>query len=301
MRRKTSTEISDSHLSVAQFFFPLQKFSGKQKWQLTKISYRSCELKFSRQNLIFPSFAWKLSGKTSEPPSFSPMIFLRYLETKKNRRWNVICRVLSIKVSSLPEPLRNTGRFLMKFFNTVSQKLFDGKTWYPPLSSIQNFCYRETSEAPKSSHWNFLVMWDKTISTEERDIPFYQPNNFSLTKVFWNTEEFPMKHFGNVRRRNFDGKTWYPPLIHKLFQYQNFSENLNGPPKNFSALSDEKSRRKFVIPPSRLAINFLPLQKFSGKQKAQLMKFFVLVLWGKIFSTKPNAPRLMHKNCRKKI
>ena len=134
-------------------------------------------------------------------------------------------------------------------------------------------------------HWNFLVMWDKTISSEERDIPFYQPNNFSLTKVFWNTEEFPMKIFGNVRRRNFDGKTWYPPLIHKLFQYQRFSENLNGPLKKFSALSDEKSWRKIVNPPSRLAIYFLPLQKFSGKQKAQLMKFFVLVLWGKMFST----------------
>ena len=91
-----------------------------------------------------------------------------------------------------------------------------------------------------------------------------------------------------------------PPLIHKLFQYEKFSEKLNGPRKNFSALSDEKKRRKFVIPPFRLALYFFPSQNISGKQKAQLIKFFVRVLWGKIFSTQPNAPCLMHKKCQKK-
>ena len=71
--------------------------------------------------------------------------------------------------------------------------------------------------------------------------------------------------------------------------------------KKFSGLGDNKFDGISWFTPSRLPNFCFLLQKFSGIQKGHLRMLFVSVLWGKTFSTKPNAPRPMHQRCRKEI
>ena len=140
------------------------------------------------------------------------------------------------------------------------------------LASNKSVRCQKYFEAPKSSHWNFLVVWDQNFSAKKRDIQRCIHISFSPPEFVWNNEEIPINFLGTVTQRISTWKGDIPPIGHKHFKYQKFSVNLKVPPKAFSALWDEKRRRKFVIPPSRLPNYFFPLQKFSGKQKWQLTK-----------------------------
>ena len=190
---------------LPNYFFPLQKFSGKQKWQLTKISYRSCEAKFSRQNLmppVFPVLCIKIVGKKFKHRGFPQRVFTT-LWDKKIRRKNVITPppLASKNCFRCQNIFRSTGRFPMNFPVLWSNKsLSDERDNL--LSRSFNFCYQKIFEASKHSVWNFSAMWDQNISTEKRDIPPCIQKQISLPEFLWNNEEFSMKIKGTVTQRN---------------------------------------------------------------------------------------------------
>ena len=158
------------------------------------------------------------------------------------------------------------------------------------------FCCPNFSETPKGSPTRFCgtTIFRRKIVI----IPSFRP----LSSInFFDTRNC-LKHrrvytiFGTVRQQFFDGKSWYslplPPLVHKVFRYQNFSETPKGSLWP-SVLRRKKNRRKSWCPPlSLLSSTFLvtrntslPLRRFS-------------VVWDKVFLMEnrntPPAPR-MHK------
>ena len=103
-----------------------------------------------------------------------------------------------------------------KFFGTVRQKNFDGKSWYSPPLTHKLFRYRKLSEtAQKGSLRNFLALWDKKNFDGKS---WYPPPllhiNFFATGNFLkhSTEGFPTKFCGTVRQKIFDRKSWCSPL-----------------------------------------------------------------------------------------
>ena len=104
--------------------------------------------------------------------------------------------LVCIKFFDTPNFLKH-WRMPTKFFGTVSPKIFDGKTWYPPppLSSIKLF---ETKSFLKNSRIplrKFSALWDIKLSTENRDMPPLIHNFFSIPENFRKTEGFLYKAF----------------------------------------------------------------------------------------------------------
>ena len=150
----------------------------------------------------------------------------------------------------MPEMSETLKGSFTKFFGTVRQKIFDGKTWYPlvcikffetpsflkhrrdphgifrhyetknfrrknvipPFSSIKLF---ETKNFLKNSRIplrKFSALWDIEISSENRDMPPLIHKFFSIPENFRNTEGFLYKafRFGPVRQK-VRTKPWCPP------------------------------------------------------------------------------------------
>ncbi len=177
--------------------------------------FRYCETKnFRRKILILPppllSINFFAAGNflKHSTEGFTYKIF-RHCETKNFRR-----KILILPpppsypyTFSLPETFWNTAQkgSPTKFFGTVGQKIFDGKSWYSPLPPLIHtlFRYRKLSETQhRRVHLqNFSALWDKKFSTENLDTP---PS----------------------------------PLIHKLFRYRKISETQHRrvPLRNVSVL-----------------------------------------------------------------
>ena len=111
---------------------------------------------------------------------------------------------------------------------------------------------------------NFLALWDKKISTECHDIPFFYISFFRyLTfETVWNFRWFPMKFFATVRQKNrrknvickkvseipnilnlrsrsqeifaycetnnFEWRTWFSVLMHRKIRYPKISGRTKG-------------------------------------------------------------------------
>ena len=100
---------------------------------------------------------------------------------------------------------------------------------------------------------------------------------------------------GTVRPKFFDGKTWFPPVIHKPFRNQKFSrKTVRFPFASFWHSETKQIRPKIVICPL-LSVIFFRWQKFSGKQKSSFTKQFVSDLWDKKFQQNHDAPLLSTK------
>ena len=133
-----------------------------------------------------------------------------------------------------------------KFFGTVRQKIFDGKSWHNSLKH-EIFPYPKLVTL-KGSPSKFFGTVRQKILTENRGTPhlihkFFRYQKFCETKKDWST-----KFFGTVRQKIFDGNSWYSALlIHKHFRSRNFSETQlwRIPLRNFSALWDKSFDRKW--------------------------------------------------------
>ena len=127
----------------------------------------------------------------------------------------------------------------MKFFGTVRQKIFDGKSWYslPPLIH-KLFRYRTFSE------------------TQIRRV-------------------HSTKFFGTVRQKKFNKKSWHNSLKHKIFRYPKLVTHWRVPLRNFSALWDKKLLTKNRdTPPSPLIHKLFRYQKLCETKKGSSTKFF---------------------------
>ena len=126
----------------------------------------------------------------------------------------------------------------------MRQKVFGRKSWYSPPPLIHKvFRYRKFSEKQhrRVPLRNFSVLWDKKISTENRDITLWSIKFFD-TRNLWHTEGFPQENFRHCDTKIFYKKSWYSPLKHKVFRNRKFSETQHRmvPLRNFSELWDNK-------------------------------------------------------------
>ena len=120
--------------------------------------------------------------------------------------------LLSINFLSTGKLMKHSTEWLpYGILRHCQTKNFDRKSWYflPP---------------PTSSH----------------------PKIFSIPEIGETLGGSPPKFFGTVRQKIFDGKSWYPPLIHKLFGYRKVdgTQHRKVPLWNSSALSDKIFDRK---------------------------------------------------------
>ena len=193
-------------------FFRYQKISGKQKGSFTKLFVSVLWDKKFRQNRDAPappmhgSFRWKNFSETPKrfpmkylgsdtkiltencdtpPPPYAdffdtrnycysegfPYGFFRHCEKRNVRRKNLILPLLLSKLF-LHEIIETLKGSPTKFFGTVRQKFFGGKSWYSPLS---------------------------------------HPNFFD-TQNIWNTKGFrSYRNFRHCEKKNFRQKILKPP------------------------------------------------------------------------------------------
>ena len=95
---------------------------------------------------------------------------------------------------------------------------------------------------------NVSVLWDKTISMENRDTyPLSYPSHFSIPETFSDTEGFLYESFRYSEAIN--GKSGYTPLMHKIFRYRIFFETQKCSPMIFSGTVRQKlsTENRFCI------------------------------------------------------
>ena len=204
-------------LSYSNFFGTRNQCNSKG---FPYANFRHCETKnFRRKILILPppllSINFFATGNflKHSTEGFTCETF-RQCETKGFRRKIVILPPTHPKTFSLPENFWNTAPkgSSAKYFGTVRQKIFDGKSWHIPLKH-KIFRYQKFSETPKVSPTKFFG----TVRQNNFDgKSWYPPPLLSLT--FFDTRDFlkgsSTKFFGTVRQKFFNGKSWY--LLHKV-------------------------------------------------------------------------------------
>ena len=154
----------------------------------------------------------------------------------------------------------------------MRQKSFERKSWYPPLSH-EKFRWKNFSENWRnplrhfSVLWEnhistkswytilcnffipeiflkktvplgvFLIVWDKNVSREGRDIPLLAIKSFDNRKYMKN-EGFPYEVFRYCEKINFRRNC--DTSSYAIFLIQKFSEK-KGPPRNFFGTVRQKS------------------------------------------------------------
>ena len=114
-----------------------------------------------------------------------------------------------------------------------------------------------------------------------------------MPETVWNTEGFPHKIFWHCETKSFDGKSWNPPIMHKIFRNPKFPETQEGSPSMFFGTVRRKisPENRDTLPP--LIHNFFRYQKFSETQKSSAQNFSAL--WDKKFPTENrDTPSLIH-------
>ena len=146
----------------------------------------------------------------------------------------------------------STGRFPYEIIDTVKQRFFGGKSWYPPfiftnLLASDNF--------PKHSTGLFaydVIRYCDTKNFRHKIVillsshPSY-PKISSISEFFETQKGSPTKAFGTVRQQFFCWKLWYPLLGTKFFDTRNFLKHRNVPFPKVSSTVRQKNYRKVLI------------------------------------------------------
>ena len=225
----------------------------------------------------------------------TPYEIFRSCETK-NFQQNHDTPLLCIKIFATRVFLKHR-RVILRSFSVLCDKKFSKEHRDIPLFCIELFNTR-----------NFLIYWrvlqeifwhceTKKNPTEKRETPhLLSINIFPYQKISESPKGPLTKFFGTVRPKNFNGKQWYPLLMHKTFRYPKFSETLKGSPTKFFGTVRQKISDGKLWHPHLLSINFFHTRNFRKYRRDPLRRF--LVLWDKKFSTKPWCPSLIHENFR---
>ena len=118
---------------------------------------------------------------------------------------------------------------LTKCSRTVIQNNFDKKWWFPtPSFTPKTFRDTKIVKHERIPQRIFSAVWDKKISTENRDNPPppSYPQNFSIPENFRNTKAFFNEMFPYCETKQFRRKIVMlaASLILKIFRPLNFSE-----------------------------------------------------------------------------
>ena len=142
---------------------------------------------------------------------------------------------------------KQEGSFTKFFVSVLWDNFFSTIPWCPLSPMHENFRYRNFLKHWKDPPRNFLALWDKKFSTENRDTPLSLIHKFfSIPENFWNTVGALYEVFRSCETKNFRKKLWCPPPMHQNIGYQNFFETQKGSPAKFfgtvrQKISDRKS------------------------------------------------------------
>ena len=143
---------------------------------------------------------------------------------------------------------------------------------------------------------------------------------FSLTEVFWNTEEIPMKFFCNVWHKNIDGKPWCAPInsfinffnirsflksrgvLQKIFQYRE-TNKFDGsswlPPSARPNISFHNRKNMEKRRDSYGIFSYRSCEAKCSRQKLKL-RCYAWKLWEKTFRTPRYFPMNFYGTVRQK-
>ena len=123
------------------------------------------------------------------------------------------------------------------------------------------------------------------------------PQHFSIPEISETLKGSPTKSFGAVRQKTFDGNSWYPPFIHKLFRHRpeffwNTSQK-GSPFEVFWVPWDKKFRQNRDAPSPSYAWKFSIQECFWNTEGVSYEVFRYCET--KIFDTKSWYPLLRQK------
>ena len=136
-------------------------------------------------------------------------------------------------------------------------------------------------------------MWQEN-STENLDTPPLLSIKFSLPEIFSNTVQTGSltKLFGTVTKQTFDGKSLYPPFIHKIRRHPKSMKHYRILLRLLSALWDKKFSTEIVYTAPSLFHIFFRYRKVSRTQQRRVPLRKVSVLWDKTVSRQTRESRL---------
>ena len=116
----------------------------------------------------------------------------------------------------------NTEGFHYEFFGTVTQKLVDRNSWYP-LLCMKMFVTKIFLK--HGSPTIFLVLWDKTFPTENRDTPSLPHLSLSSIKFckngnFLKSRRVPLRNFSTLWEQKFSTENLDTPPLFRI-KYRN--------------------------------------------------------------------------------
>ena len=146
----------------------------------------------------------------------------------------------------------------MKFFGTVRQKIFYGKSWYSPPSLIQTFSIPEIIATVKDSPTEiFGTVGQKIFDGKSWYSPPSLIQTFSVPKIIATVKDSPTEIFGTVRQKIFDGKSWCPPPSYpNFFDARSYCNSKGFPYGNIRHCETKNFRRKILILPPSLIQTF---------------------------------------------
>ena len=169
----------------------------------------------------------------------------------------VIAPLLCVKVFAIPRQW-NTKWLSAKFFATVRQKKSTENCVISPLW---------TKLADTRNLWNlerfpYESFWYCDTNNIPTDNRFSNPllrRIFRCSKFSETLKISPTKLFPTVRHEKFDKKTWYTPLMHKIFDAQKFLKHWRFHLRRFSPLRDQNcSTKTRDMPPAMHKFSWCP-------------------------------------------
>ena len=179
---------------------------------------------------------------------------IRYCETKKHRPKIVLpLPVLCMEILDDKTFLKHRRVPLQCFSVHWDRKLPKESCDNPLLSrKISDSIFLKHRMAPPRC---FLVLWDHNFPIENRDFPLLGIKFFD-TRYFLKHRRVPQKkNFGFVRRKFFDGRSWYschppPPLSSLTFSdTKSFLKHRSVPLRNVSVQWDKNIDGESWYPP----------------------------------------------------
>ena len=173
----------------------------------------------------------------------------------------------SFHKQSFSEPLNR--KFLTEKCDTPSVHC-------PTLTSNKFFDIRNFLKHRRAPLWSFPVLWDKNFWTENCDIRF-SCINFSIPETFWNREGFLSEMFRYPEKKQFRGTILIPLLLLRLqiSMVEFLSNTQRFPYKVFMLLSKKSSITKSWYHPLMHKLFHYP--KLFKKQKCSSSKCFSIV------------------------
>ena len=138
-----------------------------------------------------------------------PYKIFRHCETKNFRKLLTLPPLIH-KIFRYPKLSKNR-KVPLRIFSVLWDKKFSVENRDIPLLGIKFFDTRNFLKHTKVPLRNDSVLWDKTILTENRDTrPLSYSKHFSIPEISETQKGSWAKFFGTVRRKFFNGKSWYP-------------------------------------------------------------------------------------------